>query len=154
MTHKKRGLGMIDRDFGGSSVATIEYYITFTRPNFERTLKIAVFDINYSTNPKALSGQLESDFWSRAKQGKEPEALQILLDAWYRDIRDIANPEVPIPTAQLVAAPPVNWTIKEEDKKFVTFGYQVLTRTPQPETQYDREQVDVLRETRDAVNNL
>jgi hypothetical protein len=144
---RKEWWAMTERDLGAQELKTVRYRIIFTKRNNEATLKEEQDTINYSTDPMGLSGRKLSDFWAAAVLGEEQEARRRLAAAGYADFRDPAPPHNPIPPAP----PPRPWTIKEEDKKYVTFRYEVLDRLPKQEAEYAREQVDVLKEIRDAL---
>src|SRR5438094_17930 len=86
---------------------------------------------------------------ARAGLGGEHGARDRLIEAGYRDIRDPTAPEVSINPKTLVENPPKQWTIKEEDKKYIAFRVDLLDQLPKQRAEYDREQVEVLKEIRD-----
>jgi hypothetical protein len=141
---------MTDRDLGGDNVKTVRYRIIFTKRNNETTLLEREDTVNYAADAMGLSGRKIADLFTRAALGGALDERNRLLAAGYKDLRDPDYPNDPI------AGPPWpdNWTLKEEDKKYVTFRYEVLDQLPKQDAEYDRQQVDVLRDIKSAIDNL
>jgi hypothetical protein len=145
-SQEKESSAMIDdRALGSEDLKTIRYRIIFTKRNHETTLKEDEATVNYVTDQGSLGGRYISDFWAAATLGGEHEARQRLIRAGYYDIRDAAAPAVPIPPDVLQRNPPPRWTIKDEDKKFITFKADLLDQLPRQKAEYDRERNEELR---------
>jgi hypothetical protein len=142
---------MTEPDLGGDTLKTVRYRIIFTNRNNETTLLEGEDTVNYATDAMSLSDRKIGDFFAAAATGNmnmPGGPRDRLIAAGYTDLRDVANRFVPVPAANF---PPANWTLKEEDKKYVTIRLDVLDQLPKQDAEYDRQQVDVLKEIRDAL---
>jgi hypothetical protein len=143
-----------DQALGTEDMKIVRYRIIFTKRDFGTTLLEREVMVNYATDPMSLGGRYMSDFWAGAALGEERDARDRLIKADYDDVRDAGDPEQNIASETLRRKPPEKWTIREEDKKYIAFGAELLDQLPRQKPEYDRDQVEVLRDIRDAIKEL
>lgn len=120
---------MSDQDLGGEGLKYVSYSILFTKRDYEAVLaEESQTLVNYSTNAGSYGGLKIAEFITKVVQGGIPRP-----SIW-------KDKDYPPDTVD-----ECHWTIPEEDKKYITFEYHVERRLPRQESEYDKEQVEVLR---------
>ncbi len=133
-TRKEEGK-MADQDLSGTGLKYVSYSILFTKPDLEGTLEQQQEDlVNYSTNGESYAALKIAEFFGRNAAGAVPRPQVWRANNYPSD-----------------AADDNHWTIPEEDRKYVTFIYQVDRRLDKNDPNYPKDQVKVLREIRDRL---
>ncbi|HEU4386684.1 MAG TPA: hypothetical protein VFV34_02725 [Blastocatellia bacterium] len=126
---------MSDQDLSGDDLKYVSYSILFTKPDLEATLEEQKEDlVNYSTNGGSYGGLKIAHFFGKVSN-KKVKRPQVWIDNKY--------PEN--------AKGDYEWTLPQDDEKYVTFIYQVDRRLLKGDANYPKEQVKVLKEIRDRL---
>jgi hypothetical protein len=134
-TTRKEESKMSDQDLGGTGLKYVSYSILFTKPDLEASLEQQQEDlVNYSTNGESYGALRINAFFQRNAAGtiRRPQT-------W------IDNNYPPN------AVDDFNWTIPDQDRRYVTFIYQVDRRLDKNDPNYPKEQVAVLKQIRDRL---
>ena len=126
---------MGDQDLSGEDLKVVRYRIIFTKRDYEATLERADEEVvDYPTDGGSLGGLKVAHFMGRVKDGK------VKLPAeWKGKNYPVKNP------------PRTGWTIPPEDERYITFLYEVIRRVEREEAAYEKDEVKVLRQIRDAI---
>ena len=129
---------MSDQDLGGDDLKYVSFSIVFTKPDLEATLAQQKDDlVNYATDGASYGGIKISHFFAEVAAHKVPRP-KVWTDNTYP------------PGAQ----GDVDWTVPQEDEKYVTFVYWVEKRISKNDADYAKNQVTVLREIRDKIGEV
>jgi len=134
-TTRKEESKMSDQDLSGTDLKYVSYSILFTKPDLEGTLEQQREDlVNYSTNGESYAALRIAEFFGRNAAGQVPRPPVWIANSYPVD-----------------AADNLHWTIPDDDRKYVTFIYQVDRRLDRNDPNYPKDQVRVLREIRDRL---
>jgi hypothetical protein len=131
VTHQatyKEEFNMPDQDLGGNDLKYVRYSIVFTKRDYEATLQREREEIiDYPTNGGSYGGLKIAEFFGRVAAG------------------EVDRPE-PWVTKNYPpgAAGRRGWEIPEEDRRYVTFIYEVDQRLPRGEADYQKRQAEAL----------
>jgi hypothetical protein len=113
----------------------VSYSILFTKPDLEATLEEQrEVLVNYSTNGESFSALRIAEFFERNAAG------QVRRPTVWRENNYPGD-----------AADDFHWRIPEDDRRYVTFIFQVDRRLEKGDANYPKEQVRVLKEIRDRL---
>jgi hypothetical protein len=134
-TTDKEERKMPDQDLGGTGLKYVSYSILFTKPDLEATLEQQQeVLVNYATNGESFAALRIAEFFGRNAAGQVPRPK-----IW-RENNYPAN-----------AVDELHWEIPDDDRRYVTFIYQVDRRLDKGDPNYPKEQVKVLKEIRDRL---
>ena len=120
------------QDLSGNDLKYVSYSILFTKRDYEAVLEQQVDDlVNYSTNGASYGALKVSDFFGRLHKG------EIKRPPLWRELN--------YPPGEKKDDPILRY-IPEEDKKYVTFVYQVDDRLPKSDREYEKEQTRALED--------
>ena len=126
---------MPDQDLGGTGLKYVSFSILFTKPDLEATLEQQQeVLVNYATNGESFAALRIAEFFGRNRDG------QVRRPAVWRENNYPAD-----------AVDEFHWEIPEDDRRYVTFIYQVDRRLDKGDPNYPKEQVRVLKEIRDRL---
>jgi hypothetical protein len=131
---QKEDYSMTGQDLGGDDLKVVRYRIIFTKRDNEATLFEGEETVNYPTDGGSYGGLKVADFFQKVLEHKIHRP-QKWVDANY-------PPNAPSNT---------DWQIPNDDKRYVTFLYEVLGRVEREEAEYDKEKVRLLGEIRDRL---
>ena len=126
-----------DQDLSGDDLKVVQYRIIFTKRDYEATLYENEETINYSTNGASFGAEMISNFTTDLVQnGRE------IPNNW-KDSEDEMNypPDDYIRDGRYYGIP-------SDDRKYITFLYEVKGRFDRQEKEYDKEQVKILEQIR------
>jgi hypothetical protein len=127
-----------DQDLSGDDLKYVSYSILFTKRDLETVLEARQDDVvNYSTDGASYGALKVSEFFKRLSDGLKRSKLWI-------DRNYPSNPKYLKGKDEFTDIPSV-------DRKYVTFEYKVLRRMKRQVKEYDKDQVDVLREIKDKI---
>lgn len=126
---------MADLDLSGNDLKYVNYSILFTKRDYEVTLQSEAQKlINYSTDGASFGAlQIAEWFGKLAAGGVTRPALWKELN--YPPPKDGFDPITD-----------TKWYIPDEDKRYITFIYNVGARRPRTEDTYERDQVRALED--------
>lgn len=134
-TTDKEEREMPDQDLGGTGLKYVSYSILFTKPDLEATLEQQQeVLVNYATNGESFAALRIAEFFERNAAG------EVRRPAVWRENNYPAN-----------AIDEFHWRIPDDDRRYVTFIYQVDRRLDKGDPNYPKEQVRVLKEIRDRL---
>jgi hypothetical protein len=134
-TTYKEDRKMSDQDLSGTGLKYVSYSILFTKPDLEATLEQQQeVLVNYSTNGESFSALRITEFFERNAEG------QVRRPNVWRENNYPSN-----------AVDDFHWRIPEDDRRYVTFIYQVDRRLEKGDPNYPKEQVRVLKQIRDRL---
>jgi hypothetical protein len=126
---------MTSNDLGGEELKVVRWRVIFTKKDREVTLEHGEEVVNYPTSGGSFGGLKVAEFFVAASQGLRNPARDRLTQSGYTDTENLS----------------AGWTIKRDDQKYINFTYEVLERVPVSASDYDRQQVEVLRDIRDKL---
>jgi len=128
---RKETAGMRDRDLSGHDVKLVRYRILFVKREYEAAFPETDDLLTYATRPEEYGGLKVAEFMGRAYAGEVPQP-----EKWAR--KDYPGDDHGTPQG--------GWSIPSDDRQYVRFYFEVLDRFPREKAEYDKEQVQVLRD--------
>jgi hypothetical protein len=126
---------MADQDLSGTDLKYVSYSILFTKPDLEVTLRRQREElVNYSTNGESFGALKIAEFFERNALGKVERPEEWARNNYPPDATDETH-----------------WTIPRDDRRYVTFIFEVTRRLDRTDPNYPKEQVKVLKEIRDKL---
>lgn len=117
--------GMANQDLSGDRLKIVHYTIYFTKRDYEKKLKEGEEVVNYPTDGASFGAQKIAQFWR---------------DLTDKGITTVAQIRQEIP----------GWE-SQEDARYIAFDFNVRYTRDREEADYDKQQVQVLREIRDKI---
>lgn len=134
-TTDKEERKMPDLDLSGTGLKYVSYSILFTKPDLEATLEEQrEVLVNYSTNGESFAALRIAEFFGRNAAGQVRRPTVWIENGYPENAVD-----------------DFHWNIPEDDRRYVTFIYQVDRRLEKGDPNYPKEQVKVLKEIRDRL---
>lgn len=136
---KKENLTMIDQDLGGDDLKYVTYSILFTKRDYEATLEQQrEFLVNYSTDGASFASRMMMQFGSRPFDRPFE---------WTGD--NVYPPSIPAGQDQITVG-----DIPQDDRKYLTFVFNVERRLPKQSREYDKEKVRALQGIREDLGEI
>jgi hypothetical protein len=131
----KEANDMGDQDLGGEDLKVVRYRIIFTKRDFEAVLDGAEEEIvDYPTDGGSFGGLKVAEFMGKLTAGA------VDLPVEWRGKKDY---------------PPKKegkWRIPRDDRRYIKFVYEVIRTIEREEPAYEKDEVKVLRQIRDAIH--
>jgi hypothetical protein len=126
---------MRDQDLSGDeTLKLVRFKILFIKRDHEYAFSEREVLVSYSTSAAEWGGLKVADF-----------------------LRDAAGGQIPLPPELKGVVEHVGtngWRFREKDEKYVKIYFEVLQRWDREEAEYDRQQVEVLREIRNEIGGV
>jgi hypothetical protein len=134
-----------EQDLCGTDLKYVEYSILFTKRDLETTLQREDNEVvDYSTNGASFGGLKVGKFlakWNTLNQGKGIDRPQLWRDRNYPST--LADPDY----VQLDELP-------DSDTRYIAFVYRVKNRLCKQTKEYDRLEVEALREIAERISRV
>jgi hypothetical protein len=117
-----------DDDLGTDDLKVVRWRVIFKKRDYEVTLAQGSDLIGYKTSAASLSGIKISDFLKAARNGKKVDVFDKLKEKGYEPKGKSG----------------VNWSIPEDDMRYVTFIYKIVERISKADDDYERRKVRAL----------
>lgn len=127
---------MGDQDLGGDDLKVVRYRIIFTKRDYEAVLDEADEEIvDYPTDGGSFGGLKVADFMGKVAAGRVDLPIE-----WRGKDYPATN------------TPRRGWRIPRDDQRYISFIYEVIRRVERQDANYNKDEVKVLKQIRDAIH--
>jgi hypothetical protein len=139
---------MSDRDLHGDDLKLVRYKLLFVKRDYEVVFYEAEDLVAEDMDEKSFAAWKTAEFIQRLGEKKTPVPRR------WKDYPPEKSKDGHITYVTMVNNRKVLVGLPDDDKKFLRVYLEVLDRYPREESKYDKDQVDVLRGIREAVERI